>query len=374
MAISNPRRQSKKRIRIVYLSRQFNRSGFYVLEALIRSPDCEVAGVVLPPIRPSLNRMARLDSVWLAPIERVAYRLECARQGAAPLRFEGSIRRLAKRSGINVTELPTLKNRSSWDYLGQAHPDLIVLGGGWPELLPPEVFALAPLGAINTHPSLLPEYRGTDVHRWQILNGVKISGTTIHYVDEDFDTGAIIGRRVVKIGPAETPQGLSQLTAETAGDLMVDVIKRLARAAPERVEGIKQPKQGRGTLPKWPWSNMDFLRINAEKSADELYRFVRASTQESFRYGGPWFSLGGTRFIIREATPVKVTAAAPPGTISEVGGHAVLTCGEGALILNRVQEYQSVPLRTRSIGGRKLVRLLLDCSQQLQINDCDVFP
>src|SRR6056297_1546068 len=152
--------ESSTLMRIVYLSRQFNRSGYSVLDALIHSRACEIAAVVVPPLRCSQRSMARLDRPSIAWLERSRYRLACARQGARPIRVEGSIRRIAERAGVPGEVLPSLKEESGRERLAQHKPELLVLGGGWPELLPAEVFALAPLGAVNTHPSLLPAYRG----------------------------------------------------------------------------------------------------------------------------------------------------------------------------------------------------------------------
>ena len=84
--------------------------------------------------------------------------------------------------------------------------DLIVLGGGWPELLPLNIIEAPLIGSINTHPSLLPDFRGTDIVRWQVFNNVKKTGVTIHYMDERFDTGQIIGQVEMDVEDIETPQ------------------------------------------------------------------------------------------------------------------------------------------------------------------------
>ena len=60
-----------------------------------------------------------------------------------------------------------------------------------------KILRLPKIIIINTHPSLLPNYRGADVHRWQILNNEKIFGITFHFVDKFIDNGRIIFKRKI---------------------------------------------------------------------------------------------------------------------------------------------------------------------------------
>lgn len=369
MSVSKRLLHKLEPVRVVYLSRQFNRSGYSVLKSLIGCPACHVVAVVLPPTRPSQRQMARLDSVTTAWFEVASYRLACLRQGARPLRFEGSLHRLAKSSGLNVEMIASLKDVSGIERLRGLKPDLIVLGGGWPELLPAEVFELAPLGAINTHPSLLPDYRGTDVQRWQVLDGVKISGTTIHYIDGRFDTGDILAQRAVPVDPSATPQQLFQSVANSAGTLMVEVIERIQAAAPARVVGIPQSDSNRKSLPLWPWNNDKFLRIDPTASATQIERHIRATTQESYTYDGAWLSVGGRKYIVRRASLVVDAPSAPPGTLLMMSKKAVLVCGEGALRLDRVQERSTVPMATVSRNSKWFVRHCLSGFSQIPVDE-----
>lgn len=72
-------------------------------------------------------------------------------------------------------------------------PDLIWIAD-YRYLLPADVIALAPLGAVNLHPSLLPKYRGRAPVNWAILNGETELGLTAHRVDDGMDTGDILAQ------------------------------------------------------------------------------------------------------------------------------------------------------------------------------------
>ena len=68
----------------------------------------------------------------------------------------------------------------------------IFISGGWPELINKKIFNIPKYSAINIHPSNLPDFRGGDVHRWQIYKESKFTGISIHNVNENFDSGSII--------------------------------------------------------------------------------------------------------------------------------------------------------------------------------------
>lgn len=311
--------------------------------------------------------MKRLDSTGARLLERVVYRAKCAWQGAQPLRFEKSIVRLAARHNLRLEVMPTLKTRSALEQLALHRPDLIILGGGWPELLPPEIFELAPLGAINTHPSLLPEFRGTDVHRWQILYGSAVGGTTIHYVDESFDTGAIIASRSFPIATLLTPQELFDQSAKLSAELMVGVIQLIQEAAPNRPISHDQPKDDTETLSKWPWGDRRLLQIDPRKTATQIERLIRASTQESYIYDGPWIEIEGVEFIIRRSRVANLEHKMATGTLFSHRRRLYLSCGEGTLEIRRIQVRMSVPLSRRSVTGRTFARRHVSKPKRIEV-------
>src|SRR4051812_15941473 len=78
--------------------------------------------------------------------------------------------------------------------------DLIFVTG-FPWRLPTELLALPRLGAINTHPTVLPRYRGPNPLFWMMMNGETEAGMTIHRMDGDFDTGPILAQATMPIDP-----------------------------------------------------------------------------------------------------------------------------------------------------------------------------
>jgi methionyl-tRNA formyltransferase len=238
--------------------------------------------------------------------------------------------------------MKTIKGCDSEDRLKSLQFDLIALGGGWPELVPAGVIRLPRLGVVNTHPSLLPEFRGTDVHRWQVFHGVRESGTTIHYVDETFDTGNILSQVAVPIVAEDCPQELATKAAEAAGPLMEETLERVSHNDPGRVPSASQPDRSdaRRYFSRWRWEDPDFMRLDWTQPAESLYRFVLACTQESYRYNGPFFQVRGRSYLLRTSSLTPHDGSGMPGEVvrMEAGG-VVVRCGgdRNALRLMQIQ-------------------------------------
>ncbi len=81
---------------------------------------------------------------------------------------------------------------------------------------------------INIHPSLLPAFPGLDAQRQAIEYGVKISGCTVHFVDEDLDHGAIILQKAVEVADTDTAETLSAKILEHEHALYVEAVKKIA--------------------------------------------------------------------------------------------------------------------------------------------------
>lgn len=111
-------------------------------------------------------------------------------------------------------------NRAFLGKMNELNPDLIVLAG-FLLILPKEMISSYRNRIINIHPSLIPSFCGTGfyglkVHEEALSRGVKITGATVHYVDEGTDTGRIIAQKAVEVLPGDTPEILQRRVMEQA--------------------------------------------------------------------------------------------------------------------------------------------------------------
>lgn len=146
----------------------------------------------------------------------------------------------AKRAGIEYTVfakadypsaekmyealIPVLENKKI---------DLIILAG-YLTVLTPNIISAFRGRIINIHPSLIPKYCGDGfygmrVHRAVIAAGEKISGATVHYVDEGTDTGEIIAQRTVPVLEGDTPEDLQARVLELEHTLLPETVAKLCK-------------------------------------------------------------------------------------------------------------------------------------------------
>lgn len=102
----------------------------------------------------------------------------------------------------------------------EATPDLIVLAG-FLVVIPGKLIQKYQNRILNIHPSLIPSFCGTGyyglkVHEKVLERGVKITGATVHFVDEGTDTGPIVLQKAVAVVPGDTPKSLQQRVMEEA--------------------------------------------------------------------------------------------------------------------------------------------------------------
>lgn len=133
----------------------------------------------------------------------------------------------AKNHGIDAVavspkdyETRELFNQALLDTINEAQPDLIVLAG-FLVVIPKEMIAQYRNRIINIHPSLIPSFCGTGyyglkVHEAALERGVKVTGATVHFVDEGTDTGPIILQKAVYVELGDTPKVLQQRVMEQA--------------------------------------------------------------------------------------------------------------------------------------------------------------
>ena len=133
----------------------------------------------------------------------------------------------AKNKGIDTAcvspkdyENRALFNEAFLRCVDEARPDLIVLAG-FLVVLPPAMIQRYEGRIINVHPALIPSfcgkgYYGLRVHEAALERGVKVTGATVHFVDEGTDTGPILLQKAVEVLLGDTPQALQQRVMEQA--------------------------------------------------------------------------------------------------------------------------------------------------------------
>jgi methionyl-tRNA formyltransferase len=198
-------------------------------------------------------------------------------------------------------------------------------------LIPAEVLALAPRGALNLHGSLLPRYRGRAPVNWVLVEGQTETGVSLHYMIDKPDAGDLVDQEPVAIDAADTAFTLYGKLERAARRLLDRTLPALAagtaKAAPLDLaqgsyRGGRKPADGRID---WSWP------------ARRIYDLVRAVTHP---YPGAFTTLRGDMLLVWWALPVAGGGepAAAPGTVTSVSaGGVTVAAGEGGVRLVTLQ-------------------------------------
>ena len=125
--------------------------------------------------------------------------------------------------------------------LEQHEVDLVAIAGFGTILSEPFVDAFGGR-AVNTHPALLPAFKGWHAVRDALAAGVKVTGCTVHLVTEEVDSGPILAQEAVAVLDDDTEEILHERIKQVERGLFVDVIERL-------VNEHREPESGRGARP-----------------------------------------------------------------------------------------------------------------------------
>lgn len=150
----------------------------------------------------------------------------------------------AERAGLPtfVCRVKDHPDRAAWDAALTAatagyEPDLVV-SAGFMKIVGKDFLARFGGRFVNTHPALLPSFPGAHGVRDALDYGAKVTGCTVHFVDDGVDTGPVIAQGVVEIRTDDTEEALHERIKEVERRLLVDVVGRLSRDG-YRIEGRK---------------------------------------------------------------------------------------------------------------------------------------
>jgi phosphoribosylglycinamide formyltransferase-1 len=145
------------------------------------------------------------------------------------------VRALERAAGIPTFTLAIgdFPDRDAWDRafaeeLARWEPDLVVCAGFMKVLGRPVIERFGGR-IVNTHPALLPAFPGAHAVPDALAYGVKVTGTTVHFVDEGVDTGPVIAQEAVAVLPGDDADTLHSRIKSVEHRLYVDTVGRLAR-------------------------------------------------------------------------------------------------------------------------------------------------
>ena len=246
-----------------------------------------------------------------------------------------AVKELALELRLSVFQPESINDPESAALIRSISPDAVVVQA-FGQKLSDELLSLPKHGCFNVHASLLPAYRGAAPINHVILRGESVTGVTIIRMAGRIDAGEVLAQQALTIHPEWTAGDLSEALAPIGADLMIHILSdldsgRLVPIPQDRSKVSKAPKLDKsdGLI---PWN----------RPAREVHNHIRGMT--------PWPGAFTFLHVAKSPQPLRVSvlratlapSAAPgpssPGVVAGAS-HAglVVSCGEGAVVLERVK-------------------------------------
>ena len=146
------------------------------------------------------------------------------------------VKEIALSAGIPVFQPEKMRDGTALCDLRALQPDVLVVVA-YGRILPDEMLAVPPLGAVNVHGSLLPKYRGAAPIQWAVLNGDATTGVSTMYLASEMDSGDIIYTEETAIGEKETSGELFDRLKDMGAELLVRTLRDIGTGtAPRRAQ------------------------------------------------------------------------------------------------------------------------------------------
>src|SRR6201985_2658908 len=152
---------------------------------------------------------------------------------------ESAVKKYAREKGLPVLQPEKLKAPAFLEELRSLAADLQIVVAF--RMLPEVVWNMPPMGTVNLHGSLLPQYRGAAPINWAVINGEKETGVTTFKLQQDIDTGNILLQDQFPIGETDTAGDVHDRMKEIGAALLVRTIAGLAAGTLEAVPQENPP-------------------------------------------------------------------------------------------------------------------------------------
>ena len=240
---------------------------------------------------------------------------------------ESDVKKYAVANGIHILQPEKLKNEQFLDELRALNADLFVVVAF--RMLPVVVWDMPPLGTINLHASLLPNYRGAAPINWAIINGEKETGVTTFKLQHEIDTGEIILREKIAIRDDETVGQLYHELMDIGKGVLLKTVDAIASG-----DYPLLPQDHITDVKHAPKIFKETCQINWSRDAASIYNLIRGLSP----YPAAWTTLQGKTLKIYIADKIIEAPTKPTGEV-ETDGKTYLryTCADGYISVRDIQ-------------------------------------
>lgn len=250
------------------------------------------------------------------------------------------VKQAALNHKLTVLQPGKVKDPAFLQEIEKLAPDVIVVVA-YGQLLPKTILDLPRLGCINVHASLLPCYRGAAPINWAIINGDTVTGVTTMYMDVGMDTGDMILKQTIEIGPNDTAGMLHDKLMNAGAKLLIATLDLIEAGTAPRI------RQDHAQATYAPLLTRDIERINWTRPAEEVHNTIRGLCPWPGAYclfQGKQLKLCKSRINCttgEHKNPGSILALTPDGLVVAAG-----------------------------VGSVELLELQPECRQRMKARDC----
>jgi methionyl-tRNA formyltransferase len=236
------------------------------------------------------------------------------------------VKELAQQYDIPVYQPLKLRQPEAVAELEALAPDLIVVVA-YGQILPKSVLDIPSHGCINVHASLLPKYRGAAPINKAIINGETETGITTMYMDVGLDTGDMLVKKTLSIGPEETAGELHDRLASLGRETMEETLRQLCAGALQREVQDDDQSTYASMMKK------EDGRIDWRRSAIEVHNHVRGLDP----WPAAYTTLNDELLKLARTSPEETEGGKPGSVVSADGSGVRIACGSGTLLVKELQ-------------------------------------
>lgn len=245
---------------------------------------------------------------------------------------QSAVKTYAREKELHLLQPAKLKNPGFLQELKSLQADLQIVVAF--RMLPEVVWKMPPLGTVNLHGSLLPQYRGAAPINWAIINGESETGVTTFKLKQEIDTGDILLQEGILISDTETAGELHDRMKKIGAAVLVRTVRGLAENSiaekPQLILGNLLPS----TIKQAPKIFTETCRINWNKPVGEVYNLIRGLSP----FPGAYTILKEKALKIFRSEKEQSPDTAPQGTMESDGKSFLkFACSDGYIQVKELQ-------------------------------------
>ena len=244
---------------------------------------------------------------------------------------ESAVKKFALQKNLKILQPEKLKSPEFIDALAALKADVQVVVAF--RMLPEVVWNMPPLGTINLHGSLLPQYRGAAPINWAIINGEKETGVTTFKLQHTIDTGNILLQEKIEIDETDTAGTLHDKMMQTGAQLLLHTLDELSVGNTSETIQPEATQSGEG-LKHAPKIFTDTCKIEWNNNVDSIYNFIRGLSP----YPTAFTFLKGKKLKIYNAEKETSTDTKGPGMVfTDKKTFLKFSAKDGYILLKEIQ-------------------------------------